>query len=117
MTIPGLSKWVENITLYYQLGGFQASINDDIRSSFLGEVFGISSTRMEQVFKGTATVDAQLSYAFTDGMLKGLDPDRHRLEPDQSGNADLSERRSPREVLTWEEYDRLYTIGFSYSYQ
>jgi iron complex outermembrane receptor protein len=116
VTIPGLSKWVENITLYYQLGGFQASVNDDIRSSFLGEVFGISSTRVEQVFKGTATMDAQLSYAFTDGVLKGLtliatgsNLTNQGMQTYQNGD--------PRQVLTWEEYDRLYTIGFSYSYQ
>ena len=116
VTIPGLSKWVENITLYYQRGGFQASVNDDIRSSFLGEVFGISSTRIEQVFKGTATVDAQLSYAFTSGMLNGLtliatgsNLTNQGMQTYQNGD--------PRQVLTWEEYDRLYTIGFSYSYQ
>ncbi len=116
VTIPGLSKWVENITLYYQRGGFQASVNDDIRSSFLGEVFGISSTRVEQVFKGTATVDAQLSYAFTSGMLNGLtliatgsNLTNQGMQTYQNGD--------PREVLTWEQYDRLYTIGFSYSYQ
>jgi len=115
VTVPGLSKWVENFTLYYQLGNFQAEVNDDIRSSFLGEVFGISSTRVEQVFKGTATVDAQVSYAFTSGALNGLtliatgsNLTNQGMQTDENGD--------PRQVLTWEEYDRLYTIGFSYSF-
>jgi iron complex outermembrane receptor protein len=116
VTVPGLSKWVENFTVYYQRGGFQASVNDDIRSSFLGEVFGISSTRVEQVFKSTAVVDAQVSYAFTSGMLNGLtliatgsNLNNHTMETDQNGD--------PRQVLTWERYPRLYTIGFSYTFQ
>jgi iron complex outermembrane receptor protein len=115
VTLPGLSKWTENFTLYYQLGGFQASVNDDIRSSFLGEVFGISSTRIEQIFKGTATVDAQISYAFTSGRLNGLtliatgsNLTNQGMQTYQNGD--------PREVLTWEEYDRLYTVGFSYGF-
>ena len=116
VTVPGLSKWVENFTVYYQYGGFQASVNDDIRSSFLGEVFGISSTRVEQVFKATSTVDAQVSYAFTSGTLNGLtliatgsNLNNHTMQTDQNGD--------PRQVLTWERYPRLYTIGFSYTFQ
>ena len=102
--------------VYYQYGGFQASVNDDIRSSFLGEVFGISSTRVEQVFKSTATVDAQVSYLITSGMLNGLtliatgsNLNNHTMQTDQNGD--------PRQVLTWEQYPRLYTIGFSYTFQ
>jgi len=115
VTVPGLSKWVENVTLYYQRGGFQASVNDDIRSSFLGEVFGISSTRIEQVFKGTATVDAQVSYAFTSGPLKGLTLIATGSNLTNQGMQTF-QNTDPREVLTWEEYDRLYTIGFSYGF-
>jgi iron complex outermembrane receptor protein len=116
VTIPGLSKWVENFTVYYQYAGFQASVNDDIRSSFLGEVFGISATRVEQVFKATATVDAQVSYAISSGPLDGLtliatgsNLNNHTMQTDQNGD--------PRQVLTWEQYPRLYTLGFSYTFK
>ncbi|MGA7537240.1 MAG: TonB-dependent receptor [Steroidobacteraceae bacterium] len=116
VTVPGLSKWVENFTVYYQLAGFQASVSDDIRSSFLGEVFGISSTRIEQVFKGTkGTVDAQLSYAITDGMLNGLTLIATGSNLTNQG-MQTYQNTDPRQVLTWEEYARLYTIGFSYSF-
>jgi iron complex outermembrane recepter protein len=116
VTVPGLSKWVENFTVYYQYEGFQASVNDDIRSSFLGEVFGISSTRVEQVFKGTATIDAQLSYSFTSGMLNGLT----LIATGSNLNNNImqtDENNDPRQVLTWEQYPRLYTIGFSYTFE
>jgi iron complex outermembrane recepter protein len=116
VTVPGLSKWVENFTVYYQYGGFQASVNDNIRSSFLGEVFGISSTRVEQVFKGTATIDAQLSYAITSGPLNGLT----LIATGSNLNNNImqtDENNDPRQVLTWEQYPRLYTLGFSYTFE
>src|SRR6185312_5501822 len=36
ITVPGLSKWVANGTIYYQHNGFEARISDSYRSSFLG---------------------------------------------------------------------------------
>ena len=89
-------------------------MNDDIRSSFLGEIFGLSATRVEQYMEGTATVDAQISYAFSTGRLKGL-----TLIATGSNLTNQGEKtyqsNDPRQVLTWEQYDRLYTVGFSYS--
>jgi iron complex outermembrane recepter protein len=116
VTVPGLSKWVENYTLYYQRGGFQAEVNDNIRSSFLGEVFGLSATRIEQQFKGTAYVDAQISYAFSSGLLNGLTLIATGSNLTNQGVQTYA-LPDPRQVLTWEQYDRLYTIGFSYSFQ
>jgi iron complex outermembrane recepter protein len=114
-TVPGLSKWVENYTLYYQLGGFQASVDNSRRSSFLGEVFGLSATRIEQQVKATSTVDAQVSYAFGDGTLKGLT----LIATGSNLTNDLFQTYQapdPRQVLTWEEYGRLFTVGFSYNF-
>jgi iron complex outermembrane recepter protein len=116
VTVPGLSKWVENYTLYYQRGGFQAELNDDIRSSFLGEVFGLSASRIEQQFKGTAYLDAQVSYAFNSGVLRGLTLIATGSNLTNQG-VQTYQLPDPRQVLTWEQYDRLYTIGFSYSFQ
>lgn len=116
VTVPGLSKWVENYTLYYQRGGFQAEVNDNIRSSFLGEVFGLSATRIEQQFKGTAYVDAQLSYAFSSGPLQGLTLIATGSNLTNQGVQTYA-LPDPRQVLTWEQYDRLYTIGFSYQFR
>jgi iron complex outermembrane receptor protein len=116
VTVSGLSKWVKNFTLYYQLGGFQASVSDSIRSDFLSQVFGISATRVEQYQKGTGDVYAQVSYAFDSGMLKGL-----TLIATGSNLTNQSlqtyQNNDPRQVLTWEEYPRLYTIGFSYNFR
>jgi iron complex outermembrane recepter protein len=116
VTISGLSKWVEDFTLYYELGGFQASVSDSIRSSFLGRVFGISASRVEQYQKGTANVYAQMSYAFTSGMLNGLTLIATGSNLTNQG-LQTYQNKDPRQIQTWEEYPRLYTIGFSYSFQ
>jgi len=115
VTVPGLSKWVENYTLYYQRGGFQASIDNSRRSNFLGEVFGLSATRIEQEVQATSTVDAQVSYAFNSGVLKGLT----LIATGSNLTNDLFrtfQNNDPRQVVTWEEYGRLFTAGFSYSF-
>jgi iron complex outermembrane receptor protein len=116
VTISGLSKWVEDFTLYYELGGFQASVSDSIRSSFLGRVFGISASRVEQYQKGTANVYAQVSYAFTKGMLNGLTLIATGSNLTNQG-LQTYQNNDPRQIQTWEEYPRLYTIGFSYNFQ
>ena len=116
VTVSGLSKWVEDFTLYYELGGFQASVSDSIRTSFLGRVFGISATRIEQYQKGTGNVYAQVSYAFNGGMLNGLTLIATGSNLTNQG-LQTYQNNDPRQVLTWEQYPRLYTIGFSYSFR
>jgi len=116
VTPPGLSKWVQNYTLYYQLGGFQASVSNSRRSSYLGEIFGVSSTRIEQDLKATSTVAAQVSYAFNSGALNGLT----LIATGSNLTNDLFQsyqNKDPRQVQTWEEYGRLFTVGFSYRFR
>lgn len=116
VTISGLSKWVEDFTLYYELGGFQASVSDSIRSSFLGRVFGISASRVEQYQKGTANVYAQVSYSFERGILNGLTLIATGSNLTNQG-LQTYQNNDPRQIQTWEEYPRLYTVGFSYQFR
>jgi iron complex outermembrane receptor protein len=116
ITVPGLSDWVGNATLYYQHNGFEARVSDSYRSSFLGEVSGISASRIEQTIKGGSTYDAQVSYSFDHGPLKGL-----TLIAQGSNLSNKSfityQNDDPRQVLTWESYGRRYEIGVSYKFQ
>ncbi len=116
VTVEGLSKWVENYTLYFQRGGFQARVADDIRSSFLGRVFGISATRIEQTVAGEAWVSAQVSYSFSGGMLKGLTLIANGSNLTNQG-MQTYQNNDPRQVVTWERYGRTYQVGFSYEFQ
>ena len=116
ITVPGLSKWVANGTLYYQHNGFEARISDSYRSSFLGEVSGISASRIEQTIQGGSTYDAQVSYSFESGALKGL-----TLIAQGSNLSNKTfityQNNDPRQVLTWEEYGRRFDVGVSYKFQ
>jgi len=116
ITVPGLSKWVANGTLYYQHAGFEARISDSYRSSFLGEVSGISASRIEQTLNGGSSYDAQVSYSFEHGSLKGL-----TLIATGSNLSNkiftTYQNNDPRQVQTWERYGRTYSLGVSYKFQ
>jgi iron complex outermembrane receptor protein len=71
-TLPGLSEWVVNSTLYYEKNGFQARVSGRYRSEFLAEVQGLSLKRDLVSAKGELLVDAQIGYEFQDGPLQGL---------------------------------------------
>jgi iron complex outermembrane receptor protein len=116
ITVPGLSKWVANGTLYYQHAGFEARVSDSYRSDFLGEVSGISSSRIEQDLRGGSTYDAQVSYTFNHGPLNGL-----TVIAQGSNLSDkifsTYQNNDPRQVLIWERYGRTYSLGVSYKFQ
>jgi iron complex outermembrane recepter protein len=116
ITVPGLSKWVANGTIYYQHNGFEARISDSYRSDFLGEVSGISATRIEQTLKGGSTYDAQVSYTFESGRFKGL---TLIAQGSNLSNKIFTtfQNNDPRQVLTWERYGRTYSVGASYKFQ
>lgn len=116
ITVPGLSKWVADGTLYYQHAGFEARVSDSYRSSFLGETYGLSGSLQTQSLKGGSTVDAQVSYTFDHGTLKGL-----TLIASGSNLTnklyETYQNNDPRQVLVWEEYGRTYSLGLSYKFQ
>lgn len=115
-TIEGLSKWVEQYTLYFQHGGLQARVSDSVRTSFLGQAYGISASDIEDYFKGYSTIDAQVSYTWSSGVLNGL---TLVATGTNLGNAGYGayQNGDPRQVIQWERFDRLYSVGFSYTLQ
>jgi iron complex outermembrane receptor protein len=116
ISVPGLSKWVANGTLYYQHAGFEARVSDNYRSSFLGEVSGISASRILQTVSGGSTYDAQVSYTFDHGPLDGLTV---IAQGSNLSNKVFTtfQNNDPRQVLTWERYGRRYEVGVSYKFQ
>ncbi|TAN02623.1 MAG: TonB-dependent receptor [Rhodanobacteraceae bacterium] len=116
ITVPGLSKWVANATLYYQHGGFEARVSDNYRTSFLGEISGISATRILQTIKGGSIYDAQVSYTIPDGRFKGL---TFLLQGSNLTNQRFItfQNNDPRQVLYYEEYGRRYELGVSYKFR
>ncbi len=73
ITLPGLSKRVYSLTLYYERQGFEARISQRRRSDFIGEIGNFDGNRTLRYVVGENITDAQVSYSFGQGSsLNGL---------------------------------------------
>ena len=72
ITVPGLSRQVYSATVYYERDGFEARVSYRSRSDFLGEVSGLSLTRVPVNVYGSDLVDAQISYDFSESNIEEL---------------------------------------------
>jgi iron complex outermembrane recepter protein len=74
--LPGLSKYVSNITAYYEHSGFSIRFSQRSRSAFRAETRGGSTPGADLQFidiQGETVQDAQLNYSFQPGnMFEGL---------------------------------------------
>jgi len=71
-TLPGLSKNVAGLTLYYEKYGYSARINDRYRSAFRGEYSTLFGSTSVLNHLAQNTVDLQLGYEFLEGKGKGV---------------------------------------------
>jgi iron complex outermembrane receptor protein len=71
-TLPGLSKNVAGLTLYYEKYGYSARINDRYRSAFRGEYSSLFGQTSVLNHLAQNTVDLQLGYEFLEGKGKGV---------------------------------------------
>ena len=71
--LPGFSKWVYDITGYYEKNGFQARAAYRHRSAFKGEVVSLFTNLGFPLIQPDAQLDAQIGYTFQPGSrLNGL---------------------------------------------
>jgi iron complex outermembrane receptor protein len=70
--LPGLSRNVSNLQLFYEKSGFSTRVTRSARSDFRGEVTGFGADRAFTDIKGAAQVDFQVGYEFKEGQYKGL---------------------------------------------
>jgi iron complex outermembrane receptor protein len=71
-TLPGLSKNVAGLTLYYERDGFSFRINDRYRSNFRGEYASLFGATSVLRTLSQNQVDMQASYEFQSGSVKGV---------------------------------------------
>ncbi|MGH1558036.1 TonB-dependent receptor domain-containing protein [Caulobacter segnis] len=91
--IPGLSKTVANLTVYYEKNGFSFRVSDRYRSKFLGEVSGFGNGRNYRMVKGGVggrQPDRLHLQRWPDGRSFAAGPGQ---QPDQRALRDLSEQR------------------------
>lgn len=113
--LPGLSKYVSNITAYYERFGFSARVSQRHRSQFVGEVQGFGGDRTRRTFEGETVTDLQLGYSIQSGMLKDLSflLQVNNLENEPFRSSFNGNNAQPREYF---EYGRTYLFGVNYRY-
>jgi iron complex outermembrane receptor protein len=116
ITLPGLSDWVGNASIYYEKHGIQARASYRYRSKFLAEVAGLSANPTYRTAKAEGILDAQIGYDFQPGTtLQGLSvlfqarnlTDRPFITYQ---NDDV------RQVIDYQRYGREYYVSLSYKF-
>lgn len=115
ITLPGLSDWVASGEAYYEKYGFQARVSYRYRSTFLGEVAGLSAAPTYRQVKAEGILDAQIGYEFQNGPLKGL--------AILAQGKNLTDRpfityqnNDIRQVIDYQRYGRDYYLGITYKF-
>lgn len=113
--LPGLSKYVSNITAYYERFGFSTRVSQRHRSQFVGEVQGFGGDRTRRTFEGETVTDVQMGYTFQSGPMKNLSIllQVNNLENEPFRSSFDGDNNRPREYF---EYGRTYLFGVNYRY-
>ncbi|GEN98379.1 TonB-dependent receptor [Novosphingobium sediminis] len=116
ITLPGLSDWVGNASVYYEKHGFQVRASYRYRSKFLAEVAGLSANPTYRTAKAEGILDAQIGYDFQPGSaLEGLSilfqarnlTDRPFI---------TYQNNDTRQVIDYQRYGRDFYVGLSYKF-
>jgi iron complex outermembrane receptor protein len=118
--LPGFSKWVYDVTGYYEKNGFQARASWRHRSKYEGEVIALFQNLEPALTQPDEQVDAQVGYTFQPAsMLNGLgillqvsnvlnSPYRTYVPTGPTGKIPMLERV--------EKYGRSWLLGASYHF-
>jgi iron complex outermembrane receptor protein len=112
--LPGLSRQVTNLRLYYEKNGFQIAAAARKRSNFLGQVSDYQDNQQLTFIKGETIVDLQASYEFQSGWLKGLSL---FAQAQNWNNAPFLEYTTdPEKPTNRVDYGRTYHFGVNYKF-
>ncbi|MFZ6675691.1 TonB-dependent receptor [Undibacterium sp. Xuan67W] len=112
--LPGLSKRVSNLRLYYEKNGFQVAWAARKRSDFLGQVSDYQDNQQLTMVKGETIIDLQASYEFQTGWFKGLSV---LFQANNWTNTPFQEYANDPSVITNKiTYGRSYLLGANYKF-
>ena len=112
--LPGLSKYVSNVTAYYERNGFGLRYNRRTRSSYLAQFRSFNGELAYDVFRPEVLKDAQVSYNFQSGPLQGLS---FYLQILNIGNRPSARYHPDTGMpLAYFEYGKTTLAGFSYKF-
>lgn len=112
--LPGLSKNVTTLRLYYEKAGFQLAWAAHRRSDFIGQILDYRSDSQFTFIKQETIIGAQVGYEFQGGWLKGLSV---LLQGHNLTNAPFQEYTTDRNIVTNKVvYGKTYRLGLNYRY-
>jgi iron complex outermembrane receptor protein len=114
--LAGLSKYVSNITLYYERFGFSARFSQRSRSAFRAETRGFGADLAYININGETVQDAQINYNFSKGTLENL---TLYLQISNIGDEPFTTSDggdSAARPVQYFEYGRTTLVGFSYKF-
>lgn len=114
--LPGLSRYVSNLTMYYENYGFSARISQRSRSQFNGEVQGFGADRDTRFVAGEKILDFQTGYEFTSGGLEGLSLLLQVNNLDNEPYQELSLIDGQFFPRSYNEYGRTVLLGANYKF-
>jgi TonB-dependent receptor len=114
LALPGLSKNVSNLTVYYEKHGFSSRISQRKRSDFIGEITGFGAQRTLRYVKGESVVDLQLGYSFSKETAEGLSV---VLQVNNLTNTAYQAYSStPEKLVDYAKYGRTVLVGANYKF-
>ncbi|TFW19347.1 TonB-dependent receptor [Massilia arenosa] len=112
--LPGLSKNVSSMRLYYENHGIQLAAAAYRRSNFIGQILDYRSDSQFTFIKGETIVDLQAAYEFQQGWMKGLTV---LLQAHNWTNQPFREYTKDPDIITNEvKYGRTYSFGLNYKF-
>ena len=113
--LPGLSKRIYNLTVYYEKNGFEARVNQRRRSDFIGEIGNFNGNRTLRYVIGENITDAQVSYTFGEGTaFSGLSL---LLQASNLTNEAYRTYAGTKDrPLEYVEWGRTYLLGLTYKF-
>jgi iron complex outermembrane receptor protein len=115
--IPGYSKWVANLTAFYEKNGFSARGSMRYRSGFIGDFVLFSGGLDRQYVLAETTFDGQVGYDFpTTSGLAGLSLFLQAQNLTNERSATISFPDKPGTWLKYQSYGRRFLLGATYKF-
>jgi len=115
--LPGLSKYVSNVTGYFERAGFSIRYSRRTRSAFRGETRGFGADLQVINISPEVVQDAQVNYTFPDGgRFEGLSLYLQMSNIGDRPFATFDAGDQEHRPVSFFEYGRTTLLGFSYKF-
>ena len=113
--LPGLSESIQQATVYYENGGFEARLSMRKRDDFKGDLYGLGFSVQQNDILGETIVDAQLSYDFADAGFANLEGLRIYAQGLNLNDEPFTSLQGGQ-IRDYQQYGENYRMGFSYNF-